>query len=120
MAKLTISEVNQSDNGKDLVVLALIGEIDPKTLPKLKKSLNKLVEKELFRIILNMEQTSYVNSSALAVLAKFAKICQNHNGSIAITNVNARVKLPFEMLGLLVFFKFFDSIDEAKQDFLNE
>src|SRR5687767_6897924 len=56
-----------------------------------------------------MGETRYVNSSALAVLVKFAETFRERGGGIALARVSPRVKLVFEMLGLLVFFKFFDS-----------
>jgi stage II sporulation protein AA (anti-sigma F factor antagonist) len=114
MAQLKISEVERSEDEKHHIVLALDGEIDPKTVNKLKSNLTKIVDKGFLHVILDMEHTSYINSSALAVLVKFAHAFRNNGGGIAISSVNPRVKLPFEMLGLLVFFQFFDSVNAAK------
>ncbi|MDF1667581.1 MAG: STAS domain-containing protein [Planctomycetota bacterium] len=119
MAQLKISVVEKSENDKSLVVLALTGELDPKPVDKLKRRLDKISELGFKNLILDMEHTSYVNSSALAVLVKFAHAFKAEGGGIAMTNVNARVKLPFEMLGLLVFFQFFESLDEAKAALLD-
>lgn len=119
MAQLKISVVEKSEHDHSHIVLALQGEVDPKTVGKLKRRLDKISELQFKILILDMAETSYVNSSALAVLVKFAHAFKADGGSIAVTNVNARVKLPFEMLGLLVFFQFFESVDEAKAALLD-
>ncbi len=49
------------------------------------------------------------------MLVKFAENFRERGGGIALARVTSRVKLVFEMLGLLVFFKFFDSVDKAKE-----
>ena len=79
--------------------------------------LNELMEGGVVRLVLDMGETSYVNSSALAVLVSCAEKLREREGGIALAQVSSRVKVPFEMLGLLVFFKFFDTVDAAKAAF---
>jgi anti-anti-sigma factor len=114
MAQLEISEVERSAQAS-YAVLSLDGEIDLHTVGELKKHLSALEGAHLQSVILDMAKTSFVNSSALAVLVKFAQTFKERGGGIALTNVNARVKMPFEMLGLLVFFQFFETVDQAKK-----
>ena len=114
MAQLEISEVERAGPENELVVLALKGEIDPQTVSELKSQLHRFLEERVRYVVLDMATTSYVNSSALAVLVKFAKAFRDRGGQVAIAEVNERVRLPFEMLGLLVFFKLYDSVAMAK------
>lgn len=111
MAILNIDEV-ASD--KTWVQLSVSGEIDLDTVNSLRSRLEEVEGRGIHRLILDFTETSYVNSSALAVLVKFAERFREHEGGIALVQVNQRVKLVFEMLGLLVFFKFFDTVDAAK------
>lgn len=97
--------------------LAIEGEIDLDTVGSLRARLDELQRRGVDRLILDMGDTRYVNSSALAVLVKFAETFRERGGGIALARVSPRVKLVFEMLGLLVFFKFFDSVEAATTGF---
>ena len=110
MAILKIEEVSAKGN---LAHLAIEGEIDLDTVGILRQRLDELQRRGVDRLILDMGETRYVNSSALAVLVKFAETFRERGGGIALVGVSQRVKLVFEMLGLLVFFKFFDSVKAA-------
>jgi len=114
MAILKIEEQAAEGN---FAQLAIEGEIDLDTVGVLRAELEKLQKKGIDRLVLDMSETRYVNSSALAVLVKFAEGFRERGGGIALARVVPRVKLVFEMLGLLVFFKFFDTVEAAKSAF---
>ncbi len=114
MAILKIEEVA---SGGSWAHLAVEGEIDLDTVGQLRERLEKMKERGVDRLVFDMADTKYVNSSALAVLVKFAETFRERGGGIALVRVTPRVKLVFEMLGLLVFFKFFDTVDAAKAAF---
>lgn len=111
MAILNIDEVA---SGEGWIQLGVSGEIDLDTVTNLRRQLEEVEGRGIHRLILDFSETSYVNSSALAVLVKFAERFREQEGGIALVNVNQRVKLVFEMLGLLVFFKFFDTVEAAR------
>lgn len=114
MAILKIQE--QAVEGS-FALLTVEGEIDLDTVGTLRQRLAELQERGIDRLVLDLAETRYVNSSALAVLVKFAESFRERGGGVALARVSARVKLVFEMLGLLVFFKFYDSVDEARAAF---
>lgn len=114
MAILKIEEVASEGSWAHLTIE---GEIDLDTVSDLRSRLEALRERDSVRLVLDFSKTRYVNSSALAVLVKFAETFRERGGGIALVQVSPRVKLVFEMLGLLVFFKFFDDVDSAKAAF---
>ena len=114
MAILKIDEM-ASEGG--VTELAVEGEIDLDTVSILRGKLEELKGRGVSTLILDLGETRYVNSSALAVLVKFAETFREQGGGIALARVSSRVKLVFEMLGLLVFFKFFDTVEEARAAF---
>ena len=97
--------------------LKVEGEIDLDTVATLRNWLEDLQERKVVCLVMDFAATRYVNSSALAVLVKFAETFRERGGGIALVSVTPRVKLVFEMLGLLVFFRFFDSVEAAKAAF---
>ena len=110
MAILKIEEVSAQGN---LAHLAIEGEIYLDTVGILRGRLDELQKRGVDRLVLDMGETRYVNSSALAVLVNFAEKARERGGGVALARVTPKVKVPFEMLGLLVFFKFYDSVDAA-------
>lgn len=110
MAILKIDERGAAGNR---ATLAVEGEIDLDTVGVLKARLDELQRRGVDRLVLDLAETRYVNSSALAVLVKYAEAFRPRGGGIALARVSPRVKLVFEMLGLLVFFKFFDTVEAA-------
>jgi anti-sigma B factor antagonist len=114
VAILKIEERAASGNR---ATLSIEGEVDLDTVGTLRARLEEMQQRGVDRLTLDMADTRYVNSSALAVLVKFAGDFRSRGGGIALARVSPRVKLVFEMLGLLVFFKFYDSVDAAVASF---
>jgi anti-sigma B factor antagonist len=118
VAVLKIDDLTPAAKPGDVALLKVTGEVDLDTVKQLADKLNDVVEKRaVTRLVLDMEKTEYVNSTALATLVKFSEKCRERGGGFALANTIPRVKLVFEMLGLLPFFKFFDSVDKAKASF---
>lgn len=121
MANLSITAVEpqkpalSKGEGAPVLVLRVEGEIDLDTVGILRSRLEEVERSGTEKLVLDLQETKYVNSSALAVLVKFAEAFKERGGGIALARVTSRVKLVFEMLGLLVFFKFFDSVEKAKE-----
>lgn len=116
MAELKIKPIPIM-NTDDVAGAALMGEIDLDTVAQLRSSLEDFETQGVVRLILDMHETSYVNSSALAVLVRFADNYREKGGGIALAGVSSRVKIPFEMLGLLSYFRFYDTVDDARASF---
>ena len=117
MAVLRIEEVAQQAQPAqpDVCVLRIQGEVDLDTVKQLADKLLDLVERRgVVRLVLDMAETRHVNSSALATLVKFSEKCRERGGGIALASTIPRVKLVFDMLGLLYFFKFYDSVEKAR------
>ena len=114
---MAILKIEEAEVRGSLGVLSVAGEIDLDTVANLRAKLEDLRTRGVNRLVLDFAETRYVNSSALAVLVKFAETFREGGGGVALVSVSSRVKLVFEMLGLLVFFKFCDSVDEAKAAF---
>lgn len=114
---MAILKIDEVESKASWAHLAIDGEIDLDTVGQLRSRLEEEQQRGVNRLMLDFSQTRYVNSSALAVLVKFAESLRERGGGIALVAVAPRVKLVFEMLGLLVFFKFYDTVEEAQAAF---
>ena len=114
---MAVLKIDEAASEGSWAQLSVEGEIDLDTVAVLRSKLDALQERNVVCLVLELSGTRYVNSSALAVLVKFAEAFREQGGGIALVGVIPRVKLVFEMLGLLVFFKFFDDVEAAKAAF---
>jgi len=81
-------------------VCCVIGEIDINTAPQVKKILDKIVGAKKEKIILNLKDVSYVDSSGLATLVEILKGMRSYGGKLKLTNLSTKVKNLFEITKL--------------------
>jgi anti-sigma B factor antagonist len=81
-------------------VLAVRGEIDLFTAPELKQVLAESIEAGRVRIIVDLTQTTFLDSTALGVLIGAVKRLRSRDGALAIVNVDENISKTFEITGL--------------------
>jgi anti-anti-sigma factor len=98
-------------------LVILDGAIDAKTVVTFQNQLNTIREEDVSRIVLDMEQVKYVNSTGLGYLINLADSLQPDGGGIALVKVQPKVRVVFDMLGLNAFFNIYGSREEAIDSF---
>src|SRR5918998_6055667 len=81
-------------------VLAVRGEIDLFTAPELKQVLAESIEGGRVRIIVDLTDTTFLDSTALGVLIGAVKRLRSRDGALAIVNVDENIAKTFEITGL--------------------
>jgi anti-sigma B factor antagonist len=81
-------------------VLAVRGEIDLFTAPELKQVLAESIEAGRVRIIVDLTETTFLDSTALGVLIGAVKRLRSRDGALAIVNVDENIAKTFEITGL--------------------
>lgn len=81
-------------------VLAVRGEIDLITAPELKRVLARSMEAGRIRIIVDLTETTYLDSAALGVLIGALKRLRSRLGALAIVNVDETIATTFEVTAL--------------------
>ncbi|MGB2705462.1 MAG: STAS domain-containing protein [Candidatus Omnitrophota bacterium] len=94
-------------------VCYVIGEIDINTAPQVKKVLDKLIGAKKEKIILNLKDVSYVDSSGLATLVEILKGMRSYGGKLKLTNLSTKVKNLFEITKLEKLFGIDSEEEEA-------
>jgi len=88
------------------------GELDLASAPSLKWSLTDLLGSGSRRIVLDLSQVSFIDSTALSVLVGLQRALQP-DGLIAIAAATAEVQNILELTGLDATFEMFPSLDDA-------
>ena len=105
-------EVEEKDG---VVLLKLNGEVDVYTAPKLKSRLVDLVDQGKFKIIVDLEEVDFMDSSGLGVLVGGLKRVRSHDGSIALICTQENILKIFRITGLVKVFPIFENQDQAVQ-----
>lgn len=98
-------------------ILSVHGDVDVYTSPKVKEAINALIEKEVFSIVVNLEDVRYVDSTGLGVLIGALKRLKEHNGSIVLVCTNPQIKKIFQITGLVKIFSIYSNDEEALTSF---
>lgn len=104
-------KIEIKDNN-DLKILAVHGDVDVYTSPKVKETINNLIEQEFYKIVVNLENVRYVDSTGLGVLIGALKRLREHNGNIVLVCTNPQIKKIFTITGLIKIFNIYIT-DEA-------
>ena len=94
-------------------VLALQGEIDLHVSSNVGASLAKIIDQQPSRLIVNLREVSYIDSSGLAALITAAKNVEDYGGRLMLTGVAENVRTILENAHLIEFFSVFPHVDAA-------
>jgi anti-sigma B factor antagonist len=92
--------LNQDAVDATTQVVAVRGEIDLFTAPELKTALGEAIESGKSRIVVDLEETTFLDSTALGVLIGTVKRLRTHDGRLTIVNVDQNIAKTFEITGL--------------------
>ena len=97
----------------DRHVVAVRGEIDLFTAPELKQRLTDAIEAGKRRIVVDLSETSFLDSTALGVLIGAVKRLRSDDGALVVVNVDQSIAKTFEITGLDQIFTIVATRDEA-------
>ncbi len=89
------------------------GEIDLFTAPELKAALGEALESGQTRIVVDLTDTSFLDSTALGVLIGAVKRLRSRDGVLTIVNTDPNIAKTFEITGLDQIFTIRPTRDEA-------
>jgi len=105
-------EVVHRDCGDAVCVATPVGEIDLATAPLLKSRLVGLLGEGFTRVVVDLSEVRYLDSTGLGVLIAFARRLPE-DGIIALAQAPSSVAALLQMTGLDATFAIFATVDEA-------
>ena len=94
-------------------VLAVRGEVDVYTAPRLREKLVELVTDGKQRIVVDLEGVDFLDSTGLGVLVGGLKRARSHDGDLSLVCTQHRILKVFEITGLTKVFDIHNSVDDA-------
>ena len=93
-------DLSEEHGPGEVAIVAVRGAIDLFTAPEFKEGLLGVVERGASRVVLDLTETSFLDSSALAVLLSARKRLAGRAGELAIAGLNPDLRTTFRLTGL--------------------
>ncbi len=94
-------------------VVAVGGEIDVYTAPKLRDTISELVAAGRYHLVVDMQAVEFLDSTGLGVLVGGLKKVRAHDGSLELVCHQDRLLKIFRITGLAKVFVIHDDTEQA-------
>ena len=107
--------ITQRDAG-EVKIIDLDGNLDTNTAPDAEDYLQKIVDEETKKILVNLEKLDYISSAGLRVFLSTAKQLKSSGGELRLCNLNETVQEIFDMSGFSTILSVSDQENAALSD----
>ena len=97
----------------DVYIIDVNGEMDLYNSYKLKDLVMKMVNKKIQKIVINLENVGYIDSSGIGALIFIYSAIQKRNAKFLIANVHGSVKKVIELTKLMSYLPIIDKVGNA-------
>ena len=97
-------------------VIAVTGEIDLFTAPEFKQRMSELIDAGRSRLVVDLSETTFIDSSSLGVLIGAHRRLKLRGGELLVVCDSEAIAKTFKITGLDGVFTLADSVDEALSD----
>lgn len=106
-------EISVEELENNTSVIKLVGDIDVYTSSDLKDAINSQIDFGAKRIIIDMEDVYYIDSSGIGVFVFTIGSFKRVNGKIGIVKITENVRKVFELTKIISFFPIFMTVSDA-------
>jgi len=101
----------------DIMLLDLSGQIDSFTSEEIKKLIEAHMAKGHFKVIVDLNNVTYLDSAGLSTLINFKMKLFKQGGNLRLVGLKGKAKEVFELAHLLDMFEICDTREKAYEDF---
>jgi anti-sigma B factor antagonist len=110
-AVVDLTLATREEDGRAIVAVG--GEIDVYTAPKLRDQITELVSNGSYNIVIDLEAVEFLDSTGLGVLVGGLKKVRAHDGALELICSQERLLKIFRITGLAKVFVIHDSVDPS-------
>jgi len=103
--------------GKNIIVIAPVGNVDSASAPQLNSALSQLLEQKEENIVLNLKDVPFMDSTGLASIVNLLKRIQKAQKDIKISAPSPIVSKLLHLTRLEKVFEIFDTQEDAINSF---
>jgi len=105
--------VVKTDVAPGVVVVQPSGDVDMSRSPELRTAIRAVQERRPPRVIIDLTEVEYMDSSGLATLVEAMRTAKQNNTAMILCGMHDKVRSIFEIARLNQFFKIVDDLDAA-------
>ena len=109
-------EITDRNVDDDTHVVAVTGEIDLFTAPEFKQRMSDLIDACRSRLVVDLSETTFIDSSSLGVLIGAHRRLKLRGGSLRVVCDNEAIAKTFKITGLDGVFTLAPTVDAALSD----
>jgi anti-sigma B factor antagonist len=109
-------DINTEELGNDAYVISLAGEVDLYTAPEFKEQLLEIVGKGGKEVVVDLSDTTFIDSTTLGVLVGGVKRLRPNGGQLTLVCSDRNITKIFEITGLDKVFPIYASRAEAVEN----
>ena len=94
-------------------VIFLRGEITGEIEEELRQAWSKVSELSVGKVVLDLHEAEYINSSGIALLIELSHEAQSQNRYLVLSGLTRQLRKVLELVGLLEFLQTYDSLEAA-------
>lgn len=94
-------------------IIRVTGEVDLRTSPHLRNRLLQLIEKHPKRLVIDLANVSYMDSSGVGTMVEIKRRLERSGGQVILAGLQPRVRSVFEITQLDKFFDIVEDVDKA-------
>jgi anti-sigma B factor antagonist len=94
-------------------LVAVRGDLDLHTAPELREVLGRAIDEGRSRLVVDLTETTYMDSSGLTALVVAHKRVRKRGGQLVVVNVDPSIGRTFEITGLHLLFPLVSQRSEA-------
>jgi len=113
-------EVQTQSVNTNTAIIAITGEMDVYTTPQVKDAMLALLEKGYYHLIVNLQQTEYLDSTALGVLVGTLKRVRERGGDLRLVAPQPKIRRLLEITRLIKVFSIDATEEQATQNLAQE
>ena len=104
-------EIRALDHG--VTEVGLSGDVDLAVAPELQEKMDALIRERKTRLVINLTNVQFIDSTALGTLLHTARHARRKRGRLAVVCPDPAMRGLFELVGLNLIFPVEDTVDRA-------
>jgi anti-sigma B factor antagonist len=102
---------------QDVTIMELWGQLDSITSSEVEKNLEKLLDRQRWRIVVDLKNITYVSSAGWGIFMGILKEIKVNQGDLKLAGINDEVMEVFKLLEIDYFLPAYETASEAVLSF---
>ena len=108
-------DISHQSLDANIALIRLNGRLDGQTSPHVKTTLQQLLAQNQSKIIIDLQDVSFIDSSGLAALVSGLRLAREKKGDIVLSGAQSQAQIVFRLTMLDRIFAIHPTFEEARQ-----